>query len=135
MRHDVDRKPQNALRMAKLENDLGIKVTYYFRIITKPAKPNKNWTGQNPDPGSSKAPYKIYNIGNNSPVKLSDFIATIENALNKKAKKDLLPIQPGDVPASHADVTDLIDDMRYKPNTSIQEGVNKFIKWYLEFYK
>ena len=104
------------------------------RIISKPAQPNKKWTGQNPDPGSSKAPYKIFNIGNNSPVKLLDFIEAIEEALGKKAIKNLLPLQSGDVPASHADVTDLIEKIGYKPNTSIKEGVNKFIKWYLEFY-
>jgi len=104
------------------------------RVISKPAKPNPAWKGETPDPGSSKAPYKIYNIGNNSPVRLLDFIESIEKAVGKKAIKNLLPLQPGDVPASHADVTDLIEDMRYKPNTPIQEGIDRFIEWYLEFY-
>jgi UDP-glucuronate 4-epimerase len=103
-------------------------------MIPKPPKPNPDWTGSNPDPGSSKAPYKIYNIGNNSPVLLMDFINEIENALGKKAKMNLLPLQDGDVPASHADVTDLIADFGYKPQTSIKDGVKKFIDWYLEFY-
>jgi len=106
-----------------------------LRIIEKPAKPNSSWSGLDPDPGSSKAPYKIYNIGNNSPVRLMDFIEAIEKAIGKKAIKKLLPLQPGDVPASHADVTDLIRDFDYKPDTSIEEGISKFIKWYLEFYK
>ena len=104
------------------------------RVISKPARPNEKWTGKNPDPGSSKAPYKIFNIGNNSPVKLLDFIEAIEESIGKKAIKNLLPLQSGDVPASHADVTDLVNDIEYKPNTSIEDGVNKFIKWYLEFY-
>jgi UDP-glucuronate 4-epimerase len=93
------------------------------------------WSGHKPDPGSSKAPYKIYNIGNNSPVKLLNFIESIEKAIGKKAIKNLLPLQPGDVPASHADVTDLVEDMKYEPRTSVQDGINRFIRWYIEFYK
>jgi len=96
---------------------------------------NENWSGTNPDPGTSPAPYKLYNIGNNAPVKLMEFIEAIENALGKKAKKNLMPIQPGDVPATYADVTDLIEDVGYKPNTSIQEGINNFVKWFKEYYK
>lgn len=105
-----------------------------FRVINKPAKSNPDWKGTTPDPGSSKAPYKIYNIGNNDPVRLLDFIKAIENKLSKKAVKNMMPLQPGDVPASHADVTDLIEDLGYKPNIPFQEGINKFIDWYLEFY-
>ena len=104
------------------------------RVIENHPKGNKCWDGKNPDPGSSKAPYKIYNIGNDDPVKLLDFIEAIENKLAKKAIMNLLPLQPGDVPASHADIKDLIEDLDYKPNTPIQEGINKFIDWYLEFY-
>jgi len=104
------------------------------RVIQNPPQGNSKWDGKNPDPGSSKAPYKIYNIGNNSPVKLMDFIQAIENKLGKQAKKNLMPLQPGDVPASHADVSDLIADMGYKPQTPIQQGINRFIDWYLEFY-
>ena len=105
------------------------------RVIDKPAKPNMNWNGKKPDPGSSRAPYKIYNIGNNAPVSLLGFIEAIEKAVGKKALKNFMPLQPGDVPASHADVSDLIKDMGYKPSTSIQEGINKFINWYNEFYE
>ena len=104
------------------------------RVIQNPPQGNAQWDGKNPDPGSSKAPYKIYNIGNDDPVQLLDFIEAIEHKLGKKAIKNMLPLQVGDVPASHADVTDLIADLGYKPNTPIQEGVNKFIDWYLEFY-
>jgi UDP-glucuronate 4-epimerase len=106
-----------------------------FRVINHIPEPNKDWDGKHPDPSSSKAPYKIYNIGNNSPVQLLDFIEAIEKKLNKKAIKNLLPIQPGDVPASHADVSDLIRDLNYKPQTDIVTGVSKFIDWYLDFYK
>ena len=106
-----------------------------IRVIDKPPKGNPNWTGLNPDPSNSKAPYKVYNIGNNMPVKLMDFIEAIEEALAKKAKKNMMPIQLGDVPASHADVSDLVEDMDYKPNTPIKKGINNFIKWYKEFYK
>ena len=104
------------------------------RVIDKPAKSNKNWSGLTPDPGSSKAPYKIYNIGNDDPVQLLDFIEAIEQKLNKPAIKNMLPLQIGDVPASHANVTDLIADMGYKPETPILVGINRFIDWYLEFY-
>lgn len=104
------------------------------RVIEKPAQPNLKWKGDSPDPGSSKAPYKIYNIGNNSPVKLLDFIEAIENKLVKKAIKNLMPLQIGDVPASHADVSDLVADIGYTPNTSIKDGVAKFIDWYIDFY-
>lgn len=87
------------------------------------------------DPSVSVAPYKIYNIGNSSPVKLTDFIDAIEKALNKKAKQNLMPIQPGDVEKTWADVKDLINDLDYKPATDINYGVTEFIKWYKSFYK
>jgi UDP-glucuronate 4-epimerase len=105
------------------------------RVIKKPASSNHNWNGKIPDPGSSKAPYKIYNIGNNSPVRLMNFIEVIEKVVGKKAIKNLMPLQPGDVPSSHAAVDDLVQDFNYNPDTSIEDGINKFIKWYLEFYK
>ncbi len=104
------------------------------RVIDNPPKENKNWSGQNPEPSSSKAPYKIYNIGNNNPVKLMDFIKAIEQKLGKTAKKNMMPIQQGDVPATYADVDDLINDMNYKPNTSIIKGIDNFIEWYLDYY-
>jgi len=86
------------------------------------------------NPKKDTPPYKVYNIGNNAPVKLMDFIDAIEQKLDKKIEKNFLPMQPGDVPATYADVSDLIDDLGYKPNTSVEEGVGKFVDWYLEFF-
>lgn len=105
------------------------------RVIDNPPKGNADWTGEKPDPSTSKAPYKVYNIGNSSPVRLMDFIAAIEKALGKEAQKNMMPIQPGDVPATWADVTDLTEDLDYKPDTSIEYGVSRFIEWYRDFYK
>ncbi|WP_457595746.1 NAD-dependent epimerase [Hydrogenimonas sp.] len=104
------------------------------RVIDHPPKGNPEWSGQHPDPGSSRAPYKIYNIGNNNPVELMDFITAIEKALGKKAKMNMLPLQPGDVPATWADVSDLVEDLGYKPDTPIEEGVARFVAWYRTFY-
>ncbi|MCS5489704.1 NAD-dependent epimerase [Algoriphagus limi] len=106
-----------------------------LKVADRPAKANPEFDPQNPDPGSSRAPFKIYNIGNSSPVLLMDYIHAIEKGLGKEAKMDLLPLQPGDVPASHADVEDLIRDTGYKPNTPIEEGVKAFTDWYLDYYK
>lgn len=86
------------------------------------------------NPRTNTPPYKVYNIGNNNPVKLMDFITAIENKLGKKIKKNMMPIQPGDVPATYADVSDLVADLGYKPATPIQDGINKFVDWYLEFF-
>ena len=104
------------------------------RVIDNPSNANENWTGKNPDPSTSSAPYKIYNIGNNNPVKLMDFIKAIENKLGKKIDKNMMPIQPGDVPATYADVTDLVENLDYKPETSIQEGIDQFVDWFIEFF-
>lgn len=109
-------------------------ITGVIKCIDNPAKPNKLWDAKNPDPASSTAPYKIYNIGNNSPVELMDYIKAIEIKLNMEIKKSFLPIQPGDVLATYADVSNLVRDFDYKPNTTINDGVSKFIDWYLEFY-
>jgi UDP-glucuronate 4-epimerase len=106
-----------------------------MKVADRPSKPNPDFDPQNPDPGSSKVPYKIYNIGNSSPVLLMDYIKAVEKGLGKEAKMDLLPLQPGDVPASHADVTDLVRDTGYKPETPIEEGVKAFTDWYLDYYK
>lgn len=109
-----------------------------IRVIDNPAKPLSTINHQpstNLPPQVSTAPYKVYNIGNNNPVKLMDFITAIENKLGKKIEKNMLPIQPGDVPATYADVTDLVEDLGYKPATPVQEGINKFVDWYLDFFK
>ena len=104
------------------------------RVLDRPPKGDARWSGKNPDPGSSVAPYKIYNIGNNDPVKLLDFISAIEKATGRQSRKRMLPIQPGDVPATYADVKDLIADTGYRPDTPIEEGVERFVAWYREFY-
>ena len=105
------------------------------RVADRPASANKDFDPQNPDPGSGRAPFKVYNIGNSSPVLLMDYIKAVEKGLGKEAKMELLPLQPGDVPASHADVTDLVRDTGYKPATYIEDGVGAFTKWYLDYYK
>jgi len=105
-----------------------------IRVIDNIPKSDENWRGKNPNPSTSKAPYKIYNIGNNNPIRLLDFIEEIERILGKKANKNMLPMQPGDVSATYANVDDLVTDLGYKPNTSIQVGIQNFIDWYKDFY-
>lgn len=105
------------------------------RLTPKPAQPNPAWNGLTPDPSSSFAPYRLYNIGNNSPVELSHFIDVLEKKIGKKANRNLLPIQDGDVPETYADVEDLMKDVDFKPATSIEEGVGKFVDWYLKYYQ
>ncbi|GAA0880190.1 NAD-dependent epimerase [Algoriphagus jejuensis] len=105
------------------------------KVADRPAAANPDFDSKNPDPGSGKAPYKIYNIGNSAPVLLMDYIKAVEKGLGKKAEMVLLPLQPGDVPASHADVEDLVRDTGYKPNTAIEVGVKAFTDWYLDYYK
>jgi UDP-glucuronate 4-epimerase len=104
------------------------------RVLDHPAQRNPEWSPAAPDPGTSSAPYRVYNIGNNQPVKLMDFITAIETALGMTIEKNLLPIQPGDVPSTYADVSDLVSDLGYKPETPVQEGVDRFIAWYREFF-
>jgi UDP-glucuronate 4-epimerase len=105
------------------------------RVAAKIPVPNPKWQGDHPDPATSFAPYKIYNIGNNHPVELLYFIETLEKNLHKKAKKIFLPMQPGDVPATCADVDDLMADVGFKPATSIEAGIKKFLSWYKDYYK
>jgi UDP-glucuronate 4-epimerase len=102
------------------------------RVMDKPATPNPAWNGADPDPGTSSAPYRLYNIGNNNPVMLLDFIGAIEKALGMTAEKELLPMQPGDVAATYANIEDLIDAVDYHPQTPVQEGIDNFIAWYME---
>lgn len=104
------------------------------RVIDSPASADAAWSGKAPNPGSSSAPFKIYNIGNNNPVRLMDFIEAIEKALGKPIKKQMLPLQAGDVPATYANVDDLVEDLDYKPATPVQEGIDNFVKWYREFF-
>jgi UDP-glucuronate 4-epimerase len=105
-----------------------------FRVAAKIPNPNVHWNGDNPDPGTSFAPYKIYNIGNNNPAELFEFIRILEAQLGRKAKMNLLPMQPGDVPKTFADVDDLMKDVGFKPATSLEDGIRHFVKWYREYY-
>jgi len=104
------------------------------RIMARLPEPDATWNGDNPDPGTSYARYKIYNIGNNNPVELMEFIGVIEKVLGKKAKKEFLDLQPGDVPATYADIDDLIKDVGFKPETTIETGIKQFILWYNDYY-
>ncbi len=105
-----------------------------IRVIDKSATANESWSGESPDPSSSLAPYRVYNIGNNNPVHLLIFIETLETCLNKKAIKNLLPLQPGDVPDTYADVSELVNDFGYKPETKLETGIDHFVEWYKAFY-
>jgi len=106
-----------------------------IRVLDKPAEPNPDWSGDNPDSATSYAPWRIYNIGNNNPVELNDYIAALENELGKKAQKELLPLQPGDVPDTYADVDALVNDMGYKPQTTLEKGMHEFVAWFNSYYQ
>jgi UDP-glucuronate 4-epimerase len=105
-----------------------------FRVMTKPPMPNPQWDSHHPDPGTSYCPYKIYNIGNNHPVDLMTFIAVLESVLGVTAKKEFFGMQPGDVPATYADIEDLIEDVGFKPETTIETGISNFVSWYKNYY-
>jgi UDP-glucuronate 4-epimerase len=106
-----------------------------IRTMDHNASPNPYWSGATPDPGTSKAPWRVYNIGNQNPVELMSYIETLERFLGKTAEKILLPLQPGDVPDTFADVEALVADVGYKPNTTIEQGIERFVAWYLEYYR
>ena len=106
-----------------------------IRTLDKVAAPNDNWSSDAPDSATSQAPYRLYNIGNNQPVALMDYIETIEKAIGKAAIKNFLPLQPGDVPETYADVDALSEDVGYRPATPIATGVEAFVTWYKAFYQ
>ncbi|NTV98634.1 MAG: NAD-dependent epimerase [Chlorobiaceae bacterium] len=106
-----------------------------LRTLDHVAEPNPSWTGLDPDPGSSRAPWRVYNIGNSKPVELMDYISALEKELGRTAEKEFLPLQPGDVPDTYADVEQLVNDVHYKPETSVDEGIRRFVVWYREYYK
>ncbi len=105
-----------------------------IRTLDKVAEPNPQWDSDHPDSASSRAPYRLYNIGNNQPVELMYFIETLEKALGREAKKNFLPLQPGDVPATYADIDDLTEAVGFRPSTPIEEGIQRFVDWYLDYY-
>jgi UDP-glucuronate 4-epimerase len=132
-----EEKPIQVFNHGKMQRDF----TYIddiiegvVRVMGRPPKPKPAWSGDDPDPGTSYAKYKIYNIGNNNPVELMEFIATIEKALGKKAEKEFLDLQPGDVVATYADIDDLKNDFGFSPRTSIETGIERFVEWFKEYY-
>lgn len=134
----LEGKPIDVFNHGKMQRDftyIDDIVEGVLRVTERIPAPNAVWTGDAPDPATSSAPYKIYNIGNNNPVPLLTLIEVIEKALGKKAQQNLLPMQPGDVPATYADVDDLVADAGFKPDTSIETGVQRFIDWYRAYYK
>jgi UDP-glucuronate 4-epimerase len=106
-----------------------------IRVLDKPAQPNENWQSDKPDSGTSNAPWRVYNIGSNNPVELKTYVSELEKALGKTAEKELLPLQPGDVPDTYADVDALIRDFDYKPSTTINEGIETFVEWFKNYYR
>jgi UDP-glucuronate 4-epimerase len=104
------------------------------RILAKPPAPDPAWSGERPDPATSRAPYRLYNIGNDRPIELLRYIEVLEKCLGRTAKKNLLPLQPGDVPVTRADVADLARDFSYRPRTTVEEGVARFVEWYRSYY-
>lgn len=134
----LEGKPINVFNYGKHKRDF----TYVHdivegvtRTLDSVATPNADWDSNNPDPATSSAPYRIYNIGNNAPVDLEHYIEVLENCLGKKAERNLLPLQAGDVPDTYADVSKLIEDVGYKPDTSVEEGIANFVEWYRDYYK
>jgi UDP-glucuronate 4-epimerase len=105
------------------------------RLVERPPAPNPNWSGEAPDPGSSGAPWRVYNIGNNNPVELLEVVRLLERSIGKKAKRELLPMQPGDVPATFANVDDLMREVGFKPSTPVADGVARFIEWYCAYHR
>jgi UDP-glucuronate 4-epimerase len=106
-----------------------------IRASDRPALPDPDWDPADPDPATSDAPFRLYNIGNSAPVELADFIAALEQEIGRPAIRELLPLQPGDVPDTFADVEDLVRDVGYKPATSVEVGIRRFVDWYLEYYR
>lgn len=132
-----ENKPIDVFNFGEMQRDftyIDDIVKGVIRVNDNPPKENPDWNPNSDDASVSSAPYKIYNIGNNNPVKLMDFISALEKKLGKTAVKNMLPIQPGDVPSTYADVHDLIRDLDYKPETTIQEGIDQFVDWYKEFF-
>ncbi len=134
----VEGQPINVFNQGKMQRDftyIDDIVEGVVKVMDKVPQPNPIWSGDTPDPGTSNAPYKIYNIGNSQPIELMYFIKVLENCIGKEAKKNMLSMQLGDVPATYADVDDLYNDVGFKPNTSIEIGIERFVAWYKDYYK
>ncbi len=133
----IEGQPINVFNEGKMKRDF----TYVDDIVEGVMgvaacipQPNESWSSDQPDPGTSRAPYRIYNIGNNQPVELNRFISLLEKAIGKKARRNLLPMQPGDVPATYADIDDLVRDVGFRPTIPIDVGIKHFVQWYREYH-
>ncbi|MEJ2697176.1 MAG: NAD-dependent epimerase [Candidatus Sulfobium sp.] len=134
----LEDRPIDVFNYGKMQRDftyIDDIVEGVVRVMEKVPAPDPQWNGDDPDTATSYAPYKLYNIGNNNAVELLAFIETLESCLGRKARKNLLPIQPGDVPATYADVNDLVRDVGFKPSTPLKEGIGKFVEWYKDYYR
>jgi UDP-glucuronate 4-epimerase len=134
----LERKPIQVFNRGKMSRDftyIDDIVEGVIRVLDNAPAPNPDWSGDSPDPASSKAPYRLYNIGNNNPVELERMIALLEERLERKAEKELLPMQPGDVPATYADVDGLERDFGFKPTTALETGIDRFVGWYKEYFR
>ncbi len=134
----LDGKPIDVFNFGKMQRDftyIDDVVEGVVRVLDKPAQPNPAWSGDHPDPRSSSAPYRIYNIGNHRPVDLLRFIEVLEYVIGKKAEKNFLPLQPGDVPVTYADIDDLARDVGFQPATPIETGIPRFVDWYRSYYQ
>lgn len=134
----LEGKPIDVFNDGKMKRDFTYVddiVEGVVRVLDHIPQPDPSWNGENPRPGASFAPYRIYNIGNNNPVELLHFIEVLEKELGRSAVKNLLPIQPGDVPATYADVDDLMAEVGFRPDTSIEEGIHRFVQWYRAYYR
>jgi len=134
----LEGKPINVFNHGKMRRDftyIDDIVEGVIRVLDKTAESNSEWNGKKPDPASSKAPWRIYNIGNSNPVELMDYIKAIEKSLGMEAEKNFMPLQDGDVPATSADVQALMDDVGFKPDTHVEDGVRRFVEWYRAYYK
>jgi len=134
----LERRPIDVFNHGKMQRDFTYVddiVEGIVRVMGRIPAPSKGWDGMAPDPGTSFAPYSIYNIGNNSPVELSRFIEAIEECLGITAEKNYLPLQAGDVPATYADIDDLSRDVGFRPATTVEEGIARFVSWYRDYYK
>ncbi|OPY91034.1 MAG: UDP-glucose 4-epimerase [Syntrophus sp. PtaU1.Bin208] len=133
----LEGRPIDVFNYGKMQRDftyIDDIVEGVVRVMDRIPESNQDWSGAHPDPGTSYAPFKVYNIGNNNPVELLTFIEVLENCLGKKTEKNFLPLQAGDVPATYADVDDLMRDVGFQPETSIEEGLRRFVAWYREYY-
>lgn len=134
----LEERPIDVFNYGKMQRDftyIDDVIEGITRVIERIAQPNARWSGDKPDAATSCVSYKLYNIGNNNPVELMRFIEILEDCLGKKARKNLLPMQDGDVPSTYADVDDLMEDMCFKPSTPIEEGIKRFAEWYKSYYR